>query len=73
MEKNDVFYIGIPIPVDNGVKGLQSEVRGPRKNCVHFRCRNLKMTQLTFPMRPNGQKRPIRRDLATPEKIKRID
>ena len=31
------------------------------------------MTQLTFPMRPNGQERPIRRDPAIPEKIKKID
>ena len=31
------------------------------------------MTQFTFPMRPNGQKRPNPRDPATPEKIKKID
>ena len=31
------------------------------------------MTQLTFAMRPNGQKRPIRRDPATLEKIEKID
>ena len=53
--------------------GLKSENRDPKKNCVHFRDQNLKMTQLTFPMRPNGQERPIRRDPATPEKIKEIN
>ena len=58
---------------DFGPLGLKSEVRGPRKNCVHFRDQNLKMTQLTFPMRPNGQERPICRDPATLEKIEKID
>ena len=47
-------------------EGLRSEIReaGPRKNCVHFRDQNLNMTQLRFPMQPNGQQWPIRQDPA---------
>ena len=61
------LYVGIPI--GNEVWGLKLEVRGPRKNCVHFWDQNLEMTQLTSPMRPNGQKQPICRDPATPKKF----
>ena len=42
-----------------------------KKMCTFLRSK-VKITQSTFPMRPNGQTRPIPRDPATLGKIKKI-